>query len=688
MIPTIQRAVVVTGMMALCLSPGRAQDLPLPGELASGALAAPVSDPSEEFLKAYMQVQKAESIEKDGRLRDALALYRGAADLINGIARNSPTWQPLIVEYRGRRIAEAVTRLQGQLGQQADGVLGGVAPSVATGEGAAASAPLRTLSAGGRPLPGAQVAQPPVSAENPGDDELNRRVLALQQKLSQSEQARADLEERLNTTSIQMRELAKRVQRSEEEEKRLKARLAELGDSSAGEEVRLLKEQLAAAETDRDNAIALTKDLETRLVDAERARDEAIEQAARYAELEAKYTLALEENAGLAARLEELKDGETALAKKDEEIAALKGDIGRLRNEIAEAQRLNADYEATVTQLQADLDNSSAQLAAYKLKGVAPEEIDRMARENTLLRGIVAKQLQSQARREQARRVLLEELGRHEVAAEDYKAQLDLLGESLVDLEDDEREKLDALLREPVVRISAAGTESSADMEVSVAALKAEGLEAGGDEELTEIGEDAAGEPSIETAGAEAPAEFAELAREARAAFDAENFREAERLYENILAKEPDSVFALSNLGVVYFRTSRFKAAEMMLKKAVTIEPADAFSHQTLGIVYYQQERFDEAMESLTRTLDLNPRNAIAHNYLGITASRKGWPEAAEKEVLEAIALDPNYSDAHFNLAVIYAMNEPPSLELARRHYKKALDLGAPPDTVLERMLQ
>jgi Flp pilus assembly protein TadD len=132
----------------------------------------------------------------------------------------------------------------------------------------------------------------------------------------------------------------------------------------------------------------------------------------------------------------------------------------------------------------------------------------------------------------------------------------------------------------------------------------------------------------------------------------------------------------------------RFKSAEMMLKKAVELDTKDAFSYQTLGIVYYQQEKFDESMEALTRALDLNPRNAIAHNYLGITASRKGWPEAAEKEILEAIALNPDYADAHFNLAVVYAMNEPPSAELARRHYKKAVELGAPPDEILEKMLK
>ena len=80
--------------------------------------------------------------------------------------------------------------------------------------------------------------------------------------------------------------------------------------------------------------------------------------------------------------------------------------------------------------------------------------------------------------------------------------------------------------------------------------------------------------------------------------------------------------------------------------------------------------------------------SATAHNYLGITASQKGWQEAAEKEMLAAIEENPNYADAHFNLAVIYSSSEPPAKELARRHYEKALALGAQPDPTLDKLLR
>ena len=54
----------------------------------------------------------------------------------------------------------------------------------------------------------------------------------------------------------------------------------------------------------------------------------------------------------------------------------------------------------------------------------------------------------------------------------------------------------------------------------------------------------------------------------------------------------------------------------------------------------------------------------------------KGFRPAAETALRSALQIDPDYSEAHFNLAVVYIGNQPPSVELARWHYKKAIALG------------
>jgi Tfp pilus assembly protein PilF len=107
-----------------------------------------------------------------------------------------------------------------------------------------------------------------------------------------------------------------------------------------------------------------------------------------------------------------------------------------------------------------------------------------------------------------------------------------------------------------------------------------------------------------------------------------------------------------------------------------------------LGVIYFRKGMLDEAFSELTRAVALNPRNAEAHNYLGITLSEKSWTAAAEQEIRRAIELNPQYADAHFNLAVLYAKQKTPKIELARYHYRKALDLGAEPDPQIEAILK
>ena len=83
-----------------------------------------------------------------------------------------------------------------------------------------------------------------------------------------------------------------------------------------------------------------------------------------------------------------------------------------------------------------------------------------------------------------------------------------------------------------------------------------------------------------------------------------------------------------------------------------------------------------------------DPRNPRARNYLGVVVGRKGWIDGAQVELRRAVEIDPNYSDAHYNLAVFYLEARPPSTELARRHYFRAIELGADPDPEIELSLK
>ena len=136
------------------------------------------------------------------------------------------------------------------------------------------------------------------------------------------------------------------------------------------------------------------------------------------------------------------------------------------------------------------------------------------------------------------------------------------------------------------------------------------------------------------------------LAREGKEQIDRGNYLEAEKVYRKMLEKDPNNLYALSNLGVVLLRERKNGLAEKTLKQAIAVAPGDGFAHCTLGIVYYNQGKYDDAVNELTKALAIDPKNALAHNYLGATFNQKGWQEKAQKELEKAKELDPSYYES------------------------------------------
>lgn len=183
--------------------------------------------------------------------------------------------------------------------------------------------------------------------------------------------------------------------------------------------------------------------------------------------------------------------------------------------------------------------------------------------------------------------------------------------------------------------------------------------------------------------------EFArEAAGEGNQAFAKRDYDRARRAYNKALGLAPDNLYLLVNLGVVEFYAKNFPEAEKLLKRALQIKLDSAPAWLTLGIIYMDDGRLDEALAALTQATLYDPGNARARNYLGVVVGRKGWIDAAQDELRKAVNIDPNYTDAQYNLAVFLLENKPPSIELARRHYYRAVELGAEPDPEIEATLK
>lgn len=176
--------------------------------------------------------------------------------------------------------------------------------------------------------------------------------------------------------------------------------------------------------------------------------------------------------------------------------------------------------------------------------------------------------------------------------------------------------------------------------------------------------------------------------KEGNAAFAKKDYQRARGAYEIARKVVPDNLLVLVNLGLTEFYLKNSAEAEKFLFRAIQQKIELPAAWLVLGLIYLDANHYEKAMAAFAQVVLYEPRNARAHNYLGVAIGQMGWFDGAESEFRRAVELDASYTDAHFNLAYFALQRRQPAIELARRHYRKAIELGAARDYDLEKELK
>jgi Flp pilus assembly protein TadD len=697
-------------------------------------------DSSDLFLNAYKDFQAAEKLEREAKPQDALKKYRSALITLRQISKSSPDWQPLVVDYRLKKTHESIERVE-------EGMMA-VTPVPEAPEGnlpePEREKPLPIISTQPpvvtfRPPSSQKRAKHEVARSSTREDDLpigrgvtvaDRELRELRRELAQARSENKELHDRLvkksaelqsalvevDKTKVSVVELKSQLAQTtaslqnarkdaasvagiraeyekkyariveevsgvqadndvlEEENQRLLAKLEKAAKYIANSDAirsGLLAERKQLAE-DRNKALAKVKKIKDNSAEVERVAAENKRLKTELAEISQKMVSKSEfeklsaEKKVLTAKLAE-DVASVALAKKDGAIAALQSDLNTAKDKLLEAQTRISRGDDQLEALRKELDETSGRLAQVELNTVDKR---KLVMENELLRGIVLRQIREQTRRDDAKKLIEQEIETLRLNSDVVRQQLAVLGAPVLELTPEER----SLFKEPVVLLTEPSAQS---LEVTVAVSKPSAEET------------RAGKFLQEPAGPESlPEDIRDLIQRAKAMFELKNYTDAEKLYLKVVGKIPNSYFALSNLGAVQIEGGKLSAAEVALKKAIEIDDSESYAYTNLGIVYSRQGKFVQAIEALNKAVILNDDDAVAHNYLGVCLGQREEWQGSETHLKKAIDLRPEYPDAHFNLAVLYATTQPPSLERAKEHYVKATALGAAPDASLERLIQ
>ncbi len=618
-----------------------------------GLVPAQELDPSDEFLNAYLLIQKSDSAARNA---EWLAAYRGfeAALLrLRQIHAEHPDWNPNVVKFRIGYCQEQLADLKPRI-------------------------PPEELAPPPPPPPPAPPppAKAPPGAVTPADlqaqqriEDLTTQLAAAQQEIQKLETGQADLQARLADAleRVTPAETNLRIEQILEQNQKLSTSLAE-----AQQRIQNLAGQADNLQQARDRIEQLENDqaeLTARLAAAEaqagRVKGALDTSDARIAELVKENELLTAEVATARAEMARLR--EEGSPEQAAEIARLREQLAEAVAEMERSQQELGLATADLAVVRGELDGARAQNLALQVQlkeaegAIATLEMAKQTDDEVIL----------YLRKENA---LLKEITQRRVAA---------AGDT--DAEPETSASLWSRLFGPTDSPSSPAADAAEPPRMT--ASESDKLVA--ELTATKLPEAAAPEPrpDVPEMFLSRSASIRALLQQAQAAQQAGQDDQAGVLYRRVLESEPDNLLALSNLGVIRFRQGDLKEAETNTRRAVALAPNDSQARALLGIIYFRSGKPEEAFRQLTRAIALDPRHAQAHNFLGITLSAKGWDAAAEQEIRKAIELDPQYADAHFNLAVLYAAAQSPRYERARYHYQKAVDLGAAKDNDLEQLL-
>jgi predicted O-linked N-acetylglucosamine transferase (SPINDLY family) len=124
---------------------------------------------------------------------------------------------------------------------------------------------------------------------------------------------------------------------------------------------------------------------------------------------------------------------------------------------------------------------------------------------------------------------------------------------------------------------------------------------------------------------------------------------EAERLYREVLRRQPRHADALHFLGLVAYQAGHPQAGADLIAQAVAVAPGDADALANLGLALQALGRHEDALASLDRALALRPDNAAALSNRGNALSALGRHDDALAAFERALALRPDFLEAVYN---------------------------------------
>jgi tetratricopeptide (TPR) repeat protein len=144
------------------------------------------------------------------------------------------------------------------------------------------------------------------------------------------------------------------------------------------------------------------------------------------------------------------------------------------------------------------------------------------------------------------------------------------------------------------------------------------------------------------------------------------------QLISEALRINPNNAPAWSNLAEVYRQAGRMAEAENASRRGIGLDPNLGPAHVNLAMVLLHTGRVAEALPVAQRGVQLSPNDAAAHNVLGVCLSELQRTHEAIPHLAESVRLNPNDAGAASALGLCYVrVEQPEQAKAAMEHAVK-----------------
>ena len=150
------------------------------------------------------------------------------------------------------------------------------------------------------------------------------------------------------------------------------------------------------------------------------------------------------------------------------------------------------------------------------------------------------------------------------------------------------------------------------------------------------------------------------------------NYKQAEKMYTEIIATDPENDRACFELAQLYMDDERYEKAREMCERAIEINPRNDWAYLVLGICSKKKIPHEETAKLFRKTLEINSSNYRAYIELGLLHKATGEYYKCEEVFKKAIKIRPWDEFAYAALIQCY---EDQGIHKLAKEYSGLLDI-------------